>query len=907
VKTKSTNSAKPNEQRGEKSLLASLSSNFCLLSFVIPVIVYAVTIGNNYNMDDELVTRGHVLTSKGLAGIPEILTSQYYQDAMGYAYDYRPVVLVSFAIEHQFLGEYVWASHAINVLLYGFMCFLLYRVLRKLFVGYSYILSFFITLLFAVHPVHTEVVASIKNRDEILAFIFGLLAFREAILYTTTAKLYRLLLVCLFFLLALFSKLTILPLAFIIPVILFVDKKPAYVMGVLAALLLACLVVLPKTVQFRNLLPYVFAGIGVELLFLYRKELYAFLRDKASAETDTNLLMFAADTNGKRNVFYAIITAFAVVVYAVLLYYKAPLVNVVLVTFLLLAAVVPDKKMATLNFALAILGIAGVYWVYHTNTLLGSGVILLAFYYSNATSNREKLMSVALLALLLLLPLPEYRPAIAAIIAFGFFVAHREVSRRYVVAGVFAVTALIVLFVILRYWGAMSSVIVLFALLLTGYFALQGKQKRFFSYIIYCLIALVLLAKPIKDTSARPVVESVVSVTDVVATKEMRPLEYVEAPVTTQSPLELRAGTSLVIGLRYLQKTVAPYPLSFYYGYRFIEPTSLFSVLPLVSLLLHLLLAALCLYFFFKNKLVFTALAIYLISVIAISNFFYPIPGMVAERFMLLPSLGFVMVVVVLLAMLFKTGFDNVSYNLLTVNKNMLLVVGLVFVCYTTLSFSRSLLWKDSITLMGHDIEYVSNSAQAHGLLGNHLAIESFNMDSNVQKQTEMRKQAAVHFSKALEIYPGFFNAAYYMGKVYSLLNMPDSAIAAYQKAIAIDSTNTDVHALVADLYYAQNKYAEAEPYFAKRIAVYPTDYKGYDQLSFLYFKMNEYDKSIAVNKLAASRIPNIPEPYTNLALTFKGIGQTDSARFYVKKALERSPDYPPAVKVLKELDYLGK
>lgn len=902
MKTKSTQHSRSGERKEKKSLWASLLANFCLISFVIPVLVYSVAIGNGYNMDDELVTRGHVLTSKGLAAIPEILTSQYYRDAMGYAYDYRPVVLISFAAEHQFFGEHVWVSHAINVLLYGFMCFLLYRVLRRYFAGYSYILSFFITLLFAVHPVHTEVVASIKNRDEILAFIFGLLAFREAILYTTTAKLYRLILVCLYFLLALFSKLTVLPLAFIIPVLLFVDKKPAYVVGVLAALLLACLAVLPKTFQFRNLLPYVFAGLGVELLFLYRKQIYAFLRSKADVSSDNSMLMFATDTNSKHNSYYTVFTAIAVVAYAVLLYYKIPLVNIVLVTFLALAAVVPDKKLATINFVLAIAGIAGVYWVYHTNTVLGAGVMLLAFYYSNATNNRQKLMSLALLLLLLLLPLPDYRPAIASIIAFGFFIAHKEINRRYVVAGVFAVTAIVVLFVILRYWGAMSSVIVLFAMLLTGYFATQDKQRRFLSYIVYFLIMLVLLAKPAKDMSARPVVVAVTSVTDVVAAKEMRPLEYVEAPVTTQSPLELRAGTSLVIVLRYLQKTIAPYPLSFYYGFRYIEPTSLFNVLPLVSLVLHLLLGGLCLYFFFRNKLLFSALAIYLISALAVSNFFYPIPGMVAERFMLLPSLGFVMAVVAVLALLFKTGLDNVSYSLLNVNRSILLIVGGMFIVYASLSVSRSLLWKDSITLMSHDIEYVNNSAQAHGLLGNHLAIESFNMDSNEQKQTEMRRQAAVHFSKALEIYPGFFNAAYYMGKVYSLLNMPDSAIIAYQKAIAIDSTNTDIHALIADLYYSQDKYAEAEPYFAKRIEVSPTDYKGYDQLSFLYFKMKEYDKSIAVNKLAASRIPYIPEPYTNLALTFKAIGQADSARYYIQKALKLNPSYPPAMKVLQEL-----
>ena len=48
----------------------------CGLAFL----VYANTIGNGYNMDDELVTRKHKFTSRGISAIPEKFTNPYYSD-----------------------------------------------------------------------------------------------------------------------------------------------------------------------------------------------------------------------------------------------------------------------------------------------------------------------------------------------------------------------------------------------------------------------------------------------------------------------------------------------------------------------------------------------------------------------------------------------------------------------------------------------------------------------------------------------------------------------------------------------------------------------------------------------------------------------------------------------------------
>src|SRR5690606_6970095 len=112
-----------------------------LLLAAFAFLLFGNTINHSYNLDDTLVTKNHRLTSKGVSAIPEIFSSPYYQDNMGYAYEYRPVVLASFAIEHELFGENPQASHFINVLLYAITGILLFILLTQLFVGINSFLA----------------------------------------------------------------------------------------------------------------------------------------------------------------------------------------------------------------------------------------------------------------------------------------------------------------------------------------------------------------------------------------------------------------------------------------------------------------------------------------------------------------------------------------------------------------------------------------------------------------------------------------------------------------------------------------------------------------------------------------------------------------------------------------------
>ena len=70
--------------------------------FVLPVIIYANTLGNSYSMDDDLVTtESQKITTQGISALPTIFTTLYSENDTQ-AYEYRPVVLAAFALKRQF-------------------------------------------------------------------------------------------------------------------------------------------------------------------------------------------------------------------------------------------------------------------------------------------------------------------------------------------------------------------------------------------------------------------------------------------------------------------------------------------------------------------------------------------------------------------------------------------------------------------------------------------------------------------------------------------------------------------------------------------------------------------------------------------------------------------------------------
>jgi len=178
---KQQNKKKKKTKTVQKKIKAPGTNKMFLgILFALAFILYGNTLGHQYAFDDSIVITENAFTKKGFAGIGDLMTRDFFEGIYGKSTEltggrYRPLSLAMFAVEYGLFGENPFMGHLINVLLYGLTLMLLFIVLQQCFNTRS-IIPYITTLIFAVHPIHTEVVANIKSRDEILCFLFLLIS-----------------------------------------------------------------------------------------------------------------------------------------------------------------------------------------------------------------------------------------------------------------------------------------------------------------------------------------------------------------------------------------------------------------------------------------------------------------------------------------------------------------------------------------------------------------------------------------------------------------------------------------------------------------------------------------------------------------------------------------------------------
>lgn len=216
-----------------------------LLIAALAVLIYFLSLGHGFVLDDKIVITHNEFTKKGFDGIGDA----FFNDSMTGFFGkdkklvaggrYRPLTMSLHAAEYQIFGENALAYHLINILLYIFIGILVYRILLRLFPpeieGQRNLNALFISLVYMAHPLHTEVVANIKSQDELLSILFAFSAWELFLknLDTKSWKVYVLPAVLLF--LSLLSKESSVAFALLIPLsgfmILRLDIKKTLILG----------------------------------------------------------------------------------------------------------------------------------------------------------------------------------------------------------------------------------------------------------------------------------------------------------------------------------------------------------------------------------------------------------------------------------------------------------------------------------------------------------------------------------------------------------------------------------------------------------------------------------------------------------------------------------------------------
>ena len=177
-KTKKNKKSKATEKPVIK---ASSNKPYLIFGFIaafLGFIIYANTFGHEWALDDFSIIKENWVTQSGIGeGIMTHLTHSYrYGYGVGYNTLYRPLSLLMFTVEWSLFPDSPGFMHFMNVLWYAASGFLLFFTLKKVLKNYNVFLPFATTLLFIAHPIHTESVANIKGRDDIMGLFFILLA-----------------------------------------------------------------------------------------------------------------------------------------------------------------------------------------------------------------------------------------------------------------------------------------------------------------------------------------------------------------------------------------------------------------------------------------------------------------------------------------------------------------------------------------------------------------------------------------------------------------------------------------------------------------------------------------------------------------------------------------------------------
>ena len=197
-----------------------------LLLFIATLVISGNTLQHEYVLDDDVVYLQNKFVQKGFSGIGEIVSNGFLTGFNG-ANDqsYRPLVLINFAIEHALFGNNPKIGHFMNVLFYALCGFIVFLLSQRLFPKWNSNVHLIVALLYLVHPVHTEVVANIKGRDDILHFIFAMSSLYYSLKYIKSKLSKELVIsVGLFFLALLCKEMAVTFLA-IIPITLYFFTK----------------------------------------------------------------------------------------------------------------------------------------------------------------------------------------------------------------------------------------------------------------------------------------------------------------------------------------------------------------------------------------------------------------------------------------------------------------------------------------------------------------------------------------------------------------------------------------------------------------------------------------------------------------------------------------------------------
>jgi tetratricopeptide (TPR) repeat protein len=237
------------------------------------------------------------------------------------------------------------------------------------------------------------------------------------------------------------------------------------------------------------------------------------------------------------------------------------------------------------------------------------------------------------------------------------------------------------------------------------------------------------------------------------------------------APAEKLATIFYTLG-KYIQLLFVPHPLTHDYYPRQIGLITFGNPVALLSLAFYGFMAWYAVRGTSRRDPLAFGIWLYLLPLGIVSNFVFPIGTNMGERFAFMPSLGFCLIIALLLARLFEK------------NRNLSLgIFGAAVVLFSLKTITRNPVWANNEKLFLSDAETSFNSAKLQNACGGVL-FDKATQEKDAEKQQALCQRALRHLDQAIKIYPNYKDAFISRGGCHFVLKNFDASIADYRQAI---------------------------------------------------------------------------------------------------------------------------
>jgi tetratricopeptide (TPR) repeat protein len=299
---------------------------------------------------------------------------------------------------------------------------------------------------------------------------------------------------------------------------------------------------------------------------------------------------------------------------------------------------------------------------------------------------------------------------------------------------------------------------------------------------------------------------------------------------------------------------------------------------------------SICTWFIYKqnNKLLLFATLLFCGCIAPFTNIGTPAPGVLAERFAYLSSMGFCLI----LAIIILNYIKIIKYKSLVdfFSKPLLFLLPVILICMAYV-WNRNSNWNNKLTLFEHDITHLEKSSKANSLLANEY-FEMLRSPNKKYPDQVLVQKCIKHYNAAISNDSSFFSAYNNAGVIfYSYLNDFKTAKKYFTLAIRHRPLYAQAYENLGNCFKQENDIEKTVECYKKSIEINPKQYTAYMSLINLFFEKKQYDKTIKVINVAYNSFPENYELKAQEANSYLMKGDTINAIKNFEEAYKLNPN----------------